>query len=684
MDKRVLRERMRRKKRQMMIRHYTKIGLCVIGMILAVVFVVRGIIIPIAHHVAGGGSSDQTVQAQADTEEVQANSDAAVRQPLKGKSDTDKIAAMTAGWHEDANGKWYQNTDGTYFSNGFQDIDGVTYSFDENGYIQTGWVEKGVKDYYFNEDGSYDPSKVRPMLALTFDDGPGEYTDELLDCLEQNNAHATFFMLGQNVSSYPDAPKRMLELGCEIGSHSWDHTQLTTIDLDAVAKQFSDTDDALIQACGQAASVARAPYGDGNSDIYNTVNKPFFMWSLDTEDWKLLDADADYSAVMNGDLTDGTIILMHDIHEPSVKAALRLIPDLIAQGYKLVTVSEMAEAKNVTLQNACYVDFWPSTLSNGDVPGYQGGSDAAASADGTDGTSDASTDSSDGSEDYSDGSSDSGDGSSDDSTYMTILAVGNYRIKGKVSETNVNSLNEGDPVIVRSRVDDSQTWKGTISSIKTDATADDSTESSDEMAYDDSSDGSTGETASKYNFYVKLDDDNGLMMGQHVLVEPDNGQDEKKDGMWLPAAYIKKSNGKYYVWLDSHNKLKLQEIKVGEYDENLDEYEVKSGLKTTDYIACDDSTLKEGMRVTRVAPEDSTSDYGEEQTSDDAETFGADDYDSYEGDTSDYGEDTYDSGYDESIDDGTDAGDDSFDTGSDSSDIVDDGTSDSDVADFGE
>ena len=300
---------------------------------------------------------------------------------------------------------------------GFQDIDGVTYSFDENGYIQTGWVEKGVKDYYFNEDGSYDPSKVRPMLALTFDDGPGEYTDELLDCLEQNNAHATFFMLGQNVSSYPDAPKRMLELGCEIGSHSWDHTQLTTIDLDAVAKQFSDTDDALIQACGQAASVARAPYGDGNSDIYNTVNKPFFMWSLDTEDWKLLDADADYSAVMNGDLTDGTIILMHDIHEPSVKAALRLIPDLIAQGYKLVTVSEMAEAKNVTLQNACYVDFWPSTLSNGDVPGYQGGSDAAASADGTDGTSDASADSSDGSTDSSDGSEDYSDGSSDDGSY---------------------------------------------------------------------------------------------------------------------------------------------------------------------------------------------------------------------------------------------------------------------------
>ena len=439
MDKRVLRERMRRKKRQMMIRRYTKLGLYVVGLILAVVFVIRGIIVPIAQHVAGGGSGKETVQAQADTEQEVSDPNAAVRQPLKGQSDTDKVSVVTAGWHEDANGKWYQNADGTYYANGFQDIDGTTYSFDENGYMQTGWITKGVNDYYFNEDGSYDPSQKRPMLALTFDDGPGEYTDELLDCLEENNAHATFFMLGQNVSAYPDAPKRMLELGCEIGSHSWDHTQLTTIDIDSVAKQFTDTDNALIDACGQAASVARAPYGDGNSDIYNTVGKPFFMWSLDTEDWKLLDADGDYNAVMNGDLTDGSIILMHDIHEPSVQAALRLIPDLIAQGYKLVTVSEMAEAKNVTLQNACYIDFWQSTLDSGQVAGYQGStstdgdtsdstdtsSDGSDSSDTSDNTSDGSdmsdgSDYSDGSDSYDDGSSDDGsydDGSYDDSSY---------------------------------------------------------------------------------------------------------------------------------------------------------------------------------------------------------------------------------------------------------------------------
>ena len=287
------------------------------------------------------------------------------------------------------------------------------------------------------------------------------------------------------------------------------------------------------------------------------------------------------------------------------------------------------------------------------------------------------------SDDSSDDGSDSGDGSSDDSSYMTILAVGNYRIKGTVSETNVWSLNEGDPVIVRSRVDNSQTWKGTISSIKTDTTADDTSDSSSDYSdgyTDDES--STGETASKYNFYVKLDNDKDLMMGQHVLIEQDNGQDEQKEGMWLPSAYIKKNNNKYYVWLDSHNKLKLHEIQVGEYDENLDEYEVKSGLKTSDYIACDDSTLKEGMKVTKVSPEDNTSGYGDEQENDDAESFGSDASE----DTSDVGEDysdysdsadTYDSSDDGSLSDGADFGSDSSDSGN-------SGTSDSDIADFGE
>ena len=459
MDKRVLRERMRKKQQQIRRRKMMRLGAYVVAIILVVVFVIRGIIFPVVNRI-GGSSPEKPAEVQAETDETTADPNAAIRIPLKGKSSLVKASQLTTGWHEDENGKWYQNTDGTYYAGGLQTIDNVTYSFDDNGYIQTGWVTKGFDDYYFNDDGSYDPTQKRPMLALTFDDGPGEYTQELLDCLEENNAHATFFMLGQNVSAYPDAPKRMLEIGCEIGSHSWDHTQLTTIDLDAVAKQFSDTDNALIEACGQAASVARAPYGDGNTDIYNTVAKPFFMWSLDTEDWKLMDADADYDAVMNGDLTDGSIILMHDIHQPSVQAAIRFIPELVAKGYKLVTVSEMAEAKNVDLQYTCYVDFWQSTFDRGEIPGYQG----TVSTDGTSDSSDTSGDSSgDGSSDVSDGSGDgsgdgsdgsdvsdgSSDGSSDDGSYDDGSSGdgyddGSYDDSGDSEDYSDDSVDYGD------------------------------------------------------------------------------------------------------------------------------------------------------------------------------------------------------------------------------------------------
>ena len=430
MDKRVLRERMRKKQQQIRRRQMMKKGAYVVAVILVFIFVIRGIILPVINRV-GGKNTDKPAQVQAETDtnantntgdsgtetQIEKDTNAAIRKPLKGASDLTKASQLTAGWHEDENGKWYQNVDGTYYAGGLQEIDGSTYYFGDNGYAQTGWVSVGFDDYYFNDDGTYDPSQHKTRIAFTFDDGPGEYTDELLDCLEQNNAHATFFMLGQNVGSWESEVQRMVDIGCEVGSHSWDHLNLYDLDMDAVAKEFSDTDAALEKACGQKASVARAPYGNWSDDIIATVQKPFFTWSLDSLDWSYKDVDKDYNEIMNGDLTDGSIILMHDIHEPSVKAALRLIPDLIAQGYKLVTVSEMAEAKNVTLQNACYVDFWPSTLSNGDVPGYQGGSDAAASADGTDGTSDASADSSDGSTDSSDGSEDYSDGSSDDGSY---------------------------------------------------------------------------------------------------------------------------------------------------------------------------------------------------------------------------------------------------------------------------
>ncbi len=444
MDKRVLRERMRKKQQQIRRRQMMKKGAYVVAVILVLIFVIRGIILPVINR-AGGGNTEKPQQVQAETDSTTADSssdstdtgdtstetNAAIRQPVKGQSDLTKAAQLTAGWHDDENGKWYQNADGTYFAGGMQEIDGSTYYFDDNGYIKTGWVEVGFDDYYFNDDGTYDPSQHKTRIAFTFDDGPGEYTDELLDCLEENNAHATFFMLGQNVGSWESTVQRMADIGCEIGSHSWDHPNLYDLSMDSVAKQFSDTDAALEKACGQKASVARAPYGNWSDDIISTVGKPFFTWSLDSLDWSYLDVNKDYDAVMNGDLTDGSIILMHDIHEPSVQAAIKMIPELVQKGYKLMTVSELAAAKGVTLQGANYSDFWDSSLQKGIVAGYSGNTTDTSgdeSTDGTDTSNDGSTDTSDGSSDdgsaddessddgsYDDGSSD--DGYSDDSSY---------------------------------------------------------------------------------------------------------------------------------------------------------------------------------------------------------------------------------------------------------------------------
>ena len=411
-----------------------KKGAYVVAIILVLIFVIRGIILPVINR-AGGGNTEKPQQVQAETDSTTTDSssdstdtgdtstetNAAIRQPVKGQSDLTKAAQLTTGWHDDENGKWYQNADGTYFAGGMQEIDGSTYYFDDNGYIKTGWVEVGFDDYYFNDDGTYDPSQHKTRIAFTFDDGPGEYTDELLDCLEENNAHATFFMLGQNVGSWESTVQRMADIGCEIGSHSWDHPNLYDLSMDSVAKQFSDTDAALEKACGQKASVARAPYGNWSDDIISTVGKPFFTWSLDSLDWSYLDVNKDYDAVMNGDLTDGSIILMHDIHEPSVQAAIKMIPELVQKGYKLMTVSELAAAKGVTLQGANYSDFWDSSLQKGIVAGYSGNTTDTSgdeSTDGTDTSNDGSTDTSDGSSD--DGSADDGssdDESSDDGSY---------------------------------------------------------------------------------------------------------------------------------------------------------------------------------------------------------------------------------------------------------------------------
>ncbi len=228
-------------------------------------------------------------------------------------------------------------------------------------------VDEYMKNGWKRGTGNIDPDK--PMVCLTFDDGPNpSTTNKLLDALEKNDAHATFFMVGnivKNVKGGSDTINRIKEIGCELGSHTYDHSQLTKLSSDAVKKQLEDTSNNIKDIAGEPATVLRPPYGDYNDMVKSVCkeqNVPIVLWSIDTLDWKTKNADTSYKNVMDK-VSDGDIILFHDIYEPSVEAAVRLIPALQDAGYQLVTFSEMAEAKLGGWEaGEVYTDLYPSTV----------------------------------------------------------------------------------------------------------------------------------------------------------------------------------------------------------------------------------------------------------------------------------------------------------------------------------
>ena len=288
--------------------------------------------------------------------------------------------------------------------------------------------------------------------------------------------------------------------------------------------------------------------------------------------------------------------------------------------------------------------------------------------------------------------------------FMTILQEGEYRIKGTIDEQNVWMVTEGTPVVIRSRVDETQTWSGQLTKIDTENVAKDDSDSS----YGSSD--SSSASATKYPFYVQLDSADGLLLGQHVYIEMDGGQETAKEGLWLYSYYITEDDEGSYVWAaNDKDRLEKRYVELGEYDEELGEYEILSGLTLDDYIAWPMAGLYEGVATVTNADEvdyssplynqDSTEfdEYGTESIdgmyyddteymydydvndseylddddyllddgSDDDSDYEDDDSD-YEGDDSDYEDD--DSDYEE--DDGDDASDDDTASKNDSTGVV--------------
>ncbi len=187
----------------------------------------------------------------------------------------------------------------------------------------------------------------------------------------------------------------------------------------------------------------------------------------------------------------------------------------------------------------------------------------------------------------------------ENAAYMTVIAVGDFRVKGTVSELNIQMLSQDQPVILRSRVDEEQTWNGTITKI--DTQGEESNNNNEMMMYSDSG---GSERATKYPFYVSLDSTDGLMMGQHLFIELDQGQMEEKEGIWLFEGYIVQEDEKAYVWAaDSNSKLEKREVELGEHDEELGEYQILSGLTDEDAIASPMEGLYEGVTAVTDASE---------------------------------------------------------------------------------
>lgn len=260
---------------------------------------------------------------------------------------------MYTGWLIDGGNTYYFNTDGK-IAKGWVKLDDKQYYMDPtSGAMHTnGWVYDGEGAYFLDASGVWVPNKKvanGPTIALTFDDGPGKYTDRLLACLKENEATATFFVLGSLVDQYPNTLKEMVAIGCEIGNHSYSHATLTKLDEVGLKNEIDTTSQKIKAITGTDVFLVRPPGGTHNEYVRNIVNAPFIMWSLDTLDWQSKNTEIVVEKVLNN-VKDGDIILLHDIHITSVEAAEVLIPTLKEAGYNLVTVSELATSKGKIIE----------------------------------------------------------------------------------------------------------------------------------------------------------------------------------------------------------------------------------------------------------------------------------------------------------------------------------------------
>jgi peptidoglycan/xylan/chitin deacetylase (PgdA/CDA1 family) len=228
------------------------------------------------------------------------------------------------------------------------------------------YPQKPVDRKKSNASGFHNPPDgTGKMVALTFDDGPhSKVTEGVLNVLGKYGAKATFFVLGNRAATHETTLKRAIGMGCEVESHSNIHAHLVQLSPAALAKDMMNANNSIEKYSGVRPKMLRPPYGETNKEMRAIVAMPIVLWSIDTRDWAYHDADntkrsaarreKDMQKVVNEvrDLVrDGDIVLMHDIYSFTQEAAEIVIAKLAEQHWQMVTVSELFEAKGITLEN---------------------------------------------------------------------------------------------------------------------------------------------------------------------------------------------------------------------------------------------------------------------------------------------------------------------------------------------
>lgn len=181
-------------------------------------------------------------------------------------------------------------------------------------------------------------------VALTFDDGPSPYTDRLLQVLKDNDAKATFFEIGNKVAANPAGAKRVVDAGMELGSHTWEHPNMTTIPPEDIAAQFSRANDAIVAATGRKPALYRPAGGLSNPAVRQAAGNfglAEILWDVIPFDWANDSNTAATRQVLMAQIKPGSVVLFHDTYSSTVDLVYQFIPVLKANGYRLATVSEL-------------------------------------------------------------------------------------------------------------------------------------------------------------------------------------------------------------------------------------------------------------------------------------------------------------------------------------------------------